>query len=120
MIAKSRKPAKDKCMNSLQNLPTLRISSVSKTYQLYAYLQLPKPTNLRVPSVAKTSQLTCTSRLQHLSIYVYLPSPTSRTHAQASTLRQPYAGALSKDEIQHLRSFREGPPTLVNIAGVNA
>ena len=120
MIAKSRKP-QDKCMNSLQNLPTLRVSSVSKTYQLYAYLQLPKPTNftrtfscqnlptLRVPSVAKTSQL-----------YVYLPSPTpiNFTHIfrlqhpepmpRLPLVRQPYAGALSKDEIQHLRRLSRG------------
>ena len=64
-------------MNFLQNLSTLRVSSVPKTYQLYAHLQFPKPANF-----------TCTSRLQHLSIlhvpsvsntyqfYMYLPSPT--------------------------------------------
>ena len=27
------------------------------------------------------------------------------------SVRQPFAGAFSKYEIQHLRSFREGPPT---------
>ena len=97
-------------MKFLQNLPTLRVSSVPKTYQLYAYLQFLKPTNftrifscqnlpvLRVPSVAKTCQLyvylpsptpinfTCTSRLQH-------PEPMPRL----PLVRQPYAGALSSD-----------------------
>ena len=105
-------------MNFLQNLSTLRVSSVPKTYQLYAHLQFPKPANF-----------TCTSRLQHLSIlhvppvsntyqfYMYLPSPTSInfTHIfrlqhpepmpRLPLVRQPYAGALSKDEIQSLEEL---------------
>lgn len=97
-------------MNSLQNLPTLRVSSVAKTYQLYAYLQLPKPANF-----------TCTSRFQHLSILSIPP---------VSNIQNPYPGFHSSDSLMlaplaKMRSsiyagFREGPPTLVNIAGVNA
>lgn len=97
-------------MNSLQNLPTLRVSSVSKTYQLYAYLQLPKPANF-----------TCTSRLQHLSILRI---------SSVSNIQNPCPGFHSSDSLMlassaKMRSsiyagFREGPPTLVNIAGVNA
>ena len=106
---------------SSQNLPTLRAPSVPKTCQLYVYLPSPTPINF-----------TCTFRLQHLSIlhvppvsntyqfYMYLPSPTSInfTHIfrlqhpepmpRLPLVRQPYAGALSKDEIQHLRRLSRG------------
>ena len=97
-------------MNFLQNLPTLRVSSVPKTYQLYAHLQFPKPANFM-----------CTSRLQHLSI-LHVPS--------VSNIQSPCPGFHSSDSLMlallaKMRSsiyvgFREGPPTLVNIAGVNA
>lgn len=97
-------------MNFLQNLPTLRVSSVPKTYQLYAHLQFPKPANFM-----------CTSRLQHLSIL--------RT-SSVSNIQNPCPGFYSSDSLMlallaKMRSsiyvgFREGPPTLVNIAGVNA
>ena len=97
-------------MNFLQNLSTLRVSSVPKTYQLYAHLQFPKPANFM-----------CTSRLQHLSIL--------RT-SSVSNIQNPCPGFHSSDSLMlallaKMRSsiyvgFREGPPTLVNIAGVNA
>ena len=97
-------------MNFLQNLPTLRVSSVPKTYQLYAHLHFPKPANFM-----------CTSRLQHLSIL--------RT-SSVSNIQNPCPGFHSSDSLMlallaKMRSsiyvgFREGPPTLVNIAGVNA
>ncbi len=132
-------------MNFLQNLPTLRVSSVPKAYQLYAHLQFPKPANF-----------TCTSRLQHLSIlhvpsvsntyqfYMYLPSPTPINFtctfrlqhlsilriSSVSNIQNPCPGFHSSDSLMlaplaKMRSsiyagFREGPPTLVNIAGVNA
>ena len=132
-------------MNFLQNLPTLCVSSVPKTYQLYAHLQFPKPANF-----------TCTSRLQHLSIlhvpsvsntyqfYMYLPSPTPINFtctfriqhlsilriSSVSNIQNPCPGFHSSDSLMlaplaKMRSsiyagFREGPPTLVNIAGVNA
>ena len=132
-------------MNFLQNLPTLRVSSVAKTYQFYAYLQLPKPANF-----------TCTSRLQHLSIlhvpsvsntyqfYMYLPSPTPINFtctfriqhlsilriSSVSNIQNPCPGFHLSDSLMlaplaKMRSsiyagFREGPPTFVNIAGVNA
>ena len=97
-------------MNSLQNLPTLRVSSVSKTYQLYAYLQLPKPANF-----------TCTSRLQHLSILrtssvSNIQNPCPGFHSSDSLMLAP----LAKMRSSIYAGFREGPPTLVNIAGVNA
>ena len=97
-------------MNFLQNLPTLRVSSVPKTYQLYAHLQFPKPANFM-----------CTSRLQHLSILRI---------SSVSNIQNPCPGFHSSDSLMlallaKMRSsiyvgFREGPPTLVNIAGVNA
>ena len=97
-------------MNFLQNLPTLRVSSVPKTYQLHAHLQFPKPANF-----------TCTSRLQHLSILRI---------SSVSNIQNPCPGFHSSDSLMlallaKMRSsiyvgFREGPPTLVNIAGVNA
>ena len=60
-------------MNFLQNLPTLRVSSVPKTCQLYMYLPSPTPINF-----------THIFRLQH-------PEPMPRL----PLVRQPYAGALS-------------------------
>ena len=97
-------------MNSLQNLPTLRVSSVAKTYQLYAYLQLPKPANF-----------TCTSRLQHLSILRIssvsnIQNPCPGFHSSDSLM----LASLAKMRSSIYAGFREGPPTLVNIAGVNA
>ena len=73
-------------MNFLQNLPTLRVPSVAKTSQLYMYLPSPTPINF-----------TYIFRLQH-------PEPMPRL----PLVRQPYAGALSKDEIQHLRRLSRG------------
>ncbi len=117
----SSKPINFTRIFSSQNLPTLRAPSVPKTCQLYVYLPSPTPINF-----------TCTFRLQHLSIlhvppvfntyqfYMYLPSPTSInfTHIfrlqhpepmpRLPLVRQPYAGALSKDEIQHLRRLSRG------------
>ena len=117
----SSKPINFTRIFSSQNLPTLRAPSVPKTCQLYVYLPSPTPINF-----------TCTFRLQHLSIlhvppvsntyqfYMYLPYPTSInfTHIfrlqhpepmpRLPLVRQPYAGALSKDEIQHLRRLSRG------------
>ena len=117
----SSKPTNFTRVFSCQNLPTLRAPSVPKTCQLYVYLPSPTPINF-----------TCTFRLQHLSIlhvppvsntyqfYMYLPYPTSInfTHIfrlqhpepmpRLPLVRQPYAGALSKDEIQHLRRLSRG------------
>ena len=97
-------------MNFLQNLPTLRAPSVPKTCQLYVYLPSPTPINF-----------TCTFCLQHLSIL--------RT-SSVSNIQNPCPGFHSSDSLMlallaKMRSsiyvgFREGPPTLVNIAGVNA
>ena len=97
-------------MNFLQNLPTLRVSSVPKTYQLYAHLHFPKPANFM-----------CTSRLQHLSILrtssVYnIQNPCPGFHSSDSLMR----ALLAKMRSSIYVGFREGPPTLVNIAGVNA
>ena len=132
-------------MKFLQNLPTLRVSSVAKTYQLYAHLQFPKPANftrifssqnlptLRVSSVPKTWQLyvylpsptpinfTCTFRLQHLSILRIssvsnIQNPCPGFHSSDSLMLAP----LAKMRSSIYAGFREGPPTLVNIAGVNA
>ena len=80
-------------MNFLQNLPTLRVSSVPKTCQLYVYLPSPTPINF-----------THIFRLQH-------PEPMPRL----PLVRQPYAGALSKDEIQHLRRLSRGSADPVRI-----
>ena len=132
-------------MNFLQNLPTLRVSSVPKTYQLYAYLQFLKPTNftrtfssqnlptLRVPPVSNTYQFymylpsstpinfTCTFRLQHLSILRIssvsnIQNPCPGFHSSDSLMLAP----LAKMRSSIYAGFREGPLTLVNIAGVNA
>ena len=97
-------------MNFLQNLPTLCVSSVPKTYQLYAHLQFPKPANF-----------TCTSRLQHLSILRIssisnIQNPCPGFHSSDSLMLAP----LAKMRSSIYAGFREGPPTLVNIAGVNA
>ena len=114
----SSKPTNFTRIFSSQSLPTLRAPSVPKTWQLYVYLPSPTPINF-----------TCTFRLQHLSIlhvppvsntyqfYMYLPYPTSInfTHIfrlqhpepmpRLPLVRQPYAGALSKDEIQSLEEL---------------
>ena len=141
----SSKPTNFTRVFSCQNLPTLRAPSVAKTCQLYAYLQLPKPTNftrtfscqnlptLCVSSVPKTYQLyahlqfpkpanfTCTSRLQHLSILRIssvsnIQNPCPGFHSSDSLMLAP----LAKMRSSIYAGFREGPPTLVNIAGVNA
>ena len=96
-------------MNFLQNLPTLRVSSVPKTYQLHAHLQFPKPANF-----------TCTSRLQHLSILRIssvsnIQNPCPGFHSSDSLMLAP----LAKMRSSIYAGFREGPLTLVNIAEVS-
>ena len=82
----SSKPTNFTHIFSSQNLPTLRVPPVSNTYQFYIYLLSPTPINF-----------THIFRLQH-------PEPMPRL----PLVRQPYAGALSKDEIQHLRRLSRG------------
>ena len=106
----SSKPTNFTRIFSSQNLPTLRAPSVPKTCQLYVYL--PSPTSIN---------FTCTFCLQHLSILRI---------SSVSNIQNPCPGFHSSDSLMlallaKMRSsiyagFREGPPTLVNIAGVNA
>ena len=106
----SSKPTNFTRIFSSQSLPTLRVPSVPKTWQLYVYLPSPTPINF-----------TCTFRIQHLSILRIssvsnIQNPCPGFHSSDSLMLAP----LAKMRSSIYAGFREGPPTLVNIAGVNA